>query len=261
MAKSVVEKSIARRQRRQNRQAMKEDRNQRRGERRQTDGTDPAPKTPADTSPIIPMNDRQRIYLGKMDDDDQVVVLGPAGTGKTFLAASYAADEFREKRISKIILTRPNTPSGRSLGFFPGSADEKMANWVRPLVSRIKRRLGEGLFDYAVKKGQIQILPFETMRGESWEDAFIILDEAQNTTPEEIEMFLTRQGEGSKVVINGDIEQSDIAGDSGLGVVLQLIRGGAISVPVIEFDIDDIVRSGRCKAWVKAFRSLKRSAA
>ena len=261
MARSPVEKSVARRQRRQDRSASKEDRNQRRAERRVSEGQDEAPRSPADTTPLVPITDNQRIYLGHLEDAEQIVVIGPAGTGKTFMAATYAADEFREKRIGKIVLTRPNTPSGRSLGFFPGSADEKMANWVRPLINRIKRRLGEGLFEYAMKKGQIQILPFETMRGESLENAFIILDEAQNTTPEEIEMFLTRKGEGSRVVVNGDIEQSDIEGDSGLGVALRLIRSGRVNVPVVEFGVEDIVRSERCKAWVLAFRSHKKGGA
>lgn len=251
----AVDKSLARQQRRKAKNFAKESRNQ----HRQADNDQPPIKaSPADTTPLVPLTENQGRYLDALASEDQIVVIGPAGTGKTFMAATYAADEFREKRISKIILTRPNTPAGRSLGFFPGSAEEKMANWVRPLVNRIRRRLGDTLYEYAVKRGQIQILPFETMRGESVEDAVIILDEAQNTTPEEIEMFLTRQGRGSTVVVNGDIEQSDIDGASGLAVAIKLIRAGYVSSPIIEFGVDDIVRSGRCKEWVMAFRAYKR---
>ena len=113
--------------------------------------------------------------------------------------------------ITKIILTRPNVPCGRSLGFFPGTIESKFAPWTVPVTDAMRDRLGKAVFDLAVKNGDIEVVPFEVMRGRSWRDAFVLLDEAQNTTETEIKMFLTRTGEGCVTVINGDIAQCDLA--------------------------------------------------
>jgi phosphate starvation-inducible protein PhoH and related proteins len=113
--------------------------------------------------------------------------------------------------------------------------------------------MGRGAYETALKNGNIEIVPFEVMRGRSFSDAFILLDEAQNTTPEEIKMFLTRQGEDTRVVINGDIAQSDLKSSSGLKKIIHIIKAHGLPVPIIEFGIEDIVRSGMCAMWVKAF--------
>jgi phosphate starvation-inducible protein PhoH and related proteins len=203
--------------------------------------------------PIKPLNSTQADYLDALRQSPQVVVLGPAGTGKTWIAATHAADLYRNRRVAKIILTRPNVPCGRSLGFFPGSLEEKFAPWAAPIVEAIKERIGAAAFDIALKKGDIEMVPFEVMRGRSWRDAFVLLDEAQNTTPAEIKTFLTRIGEDCTVVINGDVSQCDLEQASGLRTVIHMIKSQMLPVPVIEFTRDDIVRSGICGMWVRAF--------
>lgn len=203
--------------------------------------------------PIKPLTPTQGDYLDALRVSPQIVVLGPAGTGKTWIAATYAADLYRHKQISKIIITRPNVPCGRSLGFFPGTLREKFAPWAAPIIDAIKERIGPAAFDIAMKHDDIELVPFEVMRGRSWRDAFVILDEAQNASIAEIKTFLTRIGEDCTVVINGDVSQSDLDQDSGLSTVLQLIRTKRLAVPVIEFTLADIVRSGICAMWVRAF--------
>jgi phosphate starvation-inducible protein PhoH and related proteins len=207
--------------------------------------------------PIKPLNARQDEYLDALKRHPQVVVLGPAGTGKTWIAATFAADLYRQRRIRKIILTRPNVPSGRSLGFFPGSLEEKFGPWAAPVIEAIKDRIGAAAFDIALKNGEIEMVPFEVMRGRSWRDAFILLDEAQNATPAEMKTFLTRIGEDCTVVVNGDVSQCDLRETSGLHTVIDLIRSRTLPVPVIEFTLDDIVRSGLCEMWVRAFEEVR----
>ena len=207
----------------------------------------------AGPAPIIAMTAKQAEYLGYLRSHPQVFVLGPAGTGKTWMAASYAADLYRSGVVKKIILTRPNVPCGRSLGFFPGTLENKFAPWAVPITDTIRARLGSAVFDIAVKNGNIEIVPFEVMRGRSWRDAFVLLDEAQNTSATEIKMFLTRIGEDCITVVNGDVAQCDLERGSGLRVALNLIRDKALPIPVVEFSVDDIVRSGLCALWVRAF--------
>lgn len=202
---------------------------------------------------IVPLNDNQSAYLDALRTHAQVAVLGPAGTGKTWIAASCAADLYRQRRIDKIILTRPNVPAGRSLGFFPGTLQEKFAPWAAPVVEAIAERIGIAAYEIALKNGDIELVPFEVMRGRSWKDAFILLDEAQNATPDEMKTFLTRVGENCTVVINGDVSQCDLRDSSGLLTVINLIRSQGLPVPIIEFTRDDIVRSGICAMWVVAF--------
>ena len=171
------------------------------------------------------------------------------------MAATFAADLYRSQSIKKIILTRPNVPCGRSLGFFPGSMEEKFAPWAVPITDAIRERLGAAVYDVAVKNGDIEVVPFEVMRGRSWKNSFILLDEAQNTTIAEIKMFLTRIGEDCLTVINGDIMQCDLERDSGLRKAIELVRERGLPVPIVEFSLDDIVRSGICAMWVRAFEA------
>jgi phosphate starvation-inducible PhoH-like protein len=203
--------------------------------------------------PLKALNPTQAEYIDALRASPQVVVMGPAGTGKTWIAATYAADLLRNRQISRIVLTRPNVPIGRSLGFFPGTLEDKFGPWAAPVVEAIRDRIGKAAFEIALKRGDIEMVPFEVMRGRSWKDAFVLLDEAQNTTPQEIKTFLTRIGEDCTVVINGDISQCDLPDASGLRTVLSLIKKKGLPVPVIEFTRDDIVRSGLCAMWVRAF--------
>lgn len=203
--------------------------------------------------PIKALNPTQADYLDALRKSPQVIVLGPAGTGKTWIAATHAADLYRNRQIDRIILTRPNVPCGRSLGFFPGSLEDKFAPWAVPVAEAIKERIGKAAYDIALKNGAIELVPFEVMRGRSWKNAFVLLDEAQNATPSEIKTFLTRIGEDCTMVINGDISQCDLDRDSGLRVVIDIVAKQSLPVPVIEFSCADIVRSGLCAMWVNAF--------
>jgi phosphate starvation-inducible PhoH-like protein len=203
--------------------------------------------------PIKALNPTQASYLDALRTSPQVIVLGPAGTGKTWIAATYAADLFRARQIDKIILTRPNVPCGRSLGYFPGTLEEKFAPWAAPVVEAIKERIGKAAYEIALKSGAIEMVPFEVMRGRSWKNAFVLFDEAQNSSVAEIKTFLTRIGEDCTVVINGDVSQCDLDHASGLSTAIHLIKSQMLSVPVVEFSRDDIVRSGICGMWVRAF--------
>jgi phosphate starvation-inducible protein PhoH and related proteins len=203
--------------------------------------------------PIKPLNPTQADYLDALRTSPQVIVLGPAGTGKTWIAATHAADLFRNRQITKIILTRPNVPCGRSLGYFPGSLEDKFAPWAVPVTEAIKERIGKAAYEIALKRGDIEMVPFEVMRGRSWKNAFILLDEAQNASPAEIKTFLTRIGEDCTVVVNGDVSQCDLPQESGLRAIIHLIKSQALPVPMIEFTREEIVRSGVCAMWVRAF--------
>jgi phosphate starvation-inducible PhoH-like protein len=207
--------------------------------------------------PIKALNPTQADYLEALRKSPQVIVLGPAGTGKTWIAATHAADLYRNRQIDKIILTRPNVPCGRSLGFFPGTLEDKFSPWAAPVAEAIKERIGKAAYDIALKYGGIELVPFEVMRGRSWKNAFVLLDEAQNCTPAEIKTFLTRIGDGCTVVVNGDVSQCDLDGGSGLRAVIDLIDRQRLPVPVIEFTRADIVRSGICAMWVEAFAQAK----
>ena len=204
---------------------------------------------------LVPLNENQRQYINALKTSDQVVVCGCSGTGKTFIAATFAANLYATRQIDKIILTRPNVSVGKDLGYFPGTLEEKFAPWAAPVLDVLNEQLGKGTVETGIKSGNIEMAPLSTMRGRSFKNAFIILDEAQNTSVAEIKMFLTRIGKDCKVVINGDVKQSDIGGQSGLSKVIHLAKKHKLPVPVIEFGVDDIVRSDICKDWIIAFEA------
>lgn len=152
----------------------------------------------------------QKEYVGKIEQNTVTVAIGPAGTGKTYLAVAMAVDAFRRKSVSRIILTRPAVEAGEKLGFLPGDLQTKVDPYLRPLYDALADMLGFENYQKYVERGTIEIAPLAYMRGRTLDDAFIILDEAQNTTPEQMKMFLTRIGFGSKAVITGDITQIDL---------------------------------------------------
>ena len=206
-----------------------------------------------ETAQLVPQNERQRDYINAIEEFNQIIVLGPAGTGKTYIAATKAANMYITKEIDKIIITRPNVAAGKSIGYFPGTLEEKMMPWVMPVLEVLHWHLGKGAVETGIKNGNIEIAPFETMRGRSFTDAFVILDEAQNVTPHEIKMFLTRIGQNCTVILNGDIFQSDLSETSGLSKAIHMVKKYMLPVPVIEFQAEDIVRSDLCKQWIIAF--------
>jgi len=202
---------------------------------------------------LVPLNDNQKLYIDALKKHDQVIVCGYSGTGKTFIAATFAANMYINRQIDKIIITRPNVSVGKDLGFFPGTLEEKMAPWAAPVVEVLIEQLGRGVVETGMKNGNIEVAPLSTMRGRSFKNCYVILDEGSNTTVPEMIMFLTRIGKGSKVVINGDVRQQDIKEQSGLSKILHLVKKHNLPVPVVEFEVDDIVRSDIVKEWIKVF--------
>lgn len=202
---------------------------------------------------LQPLNDNQKAYINSLKTNDQTIVCGSSGTGKTFIAATMAANLYASRQVDKIIVTRPNISVGKELGFFPGSLEEKFAPWAMPVIDVLNEQLGKGVVETGIKNGNIELAPMSVMRGRSFKNAFIILDEGQNTSIPEMKMFLTRIGKGCKVVINGDIKQSDIKEQSGLSKIIHLVKKYNMNVPVIEFTVEDIVRSDICRDWIIAF--------
>lgn len=219
------------------------------------------PKEELVREPLKPLNKRQADYIRAIIQGNQVFTLGPAGTGKTFIAATIAADLLLAGDIEKIVLTRPAVGVDEEHGFLPGDIGKKIAPWVVPFTEVMQKRLGKDRFRRAMSDGQIEIAPIAYMRGRTFDKALIFLDEAQNTTYSQIKMFLTRIGEGSKVIVNGDIRQTDLKmeedGVCGLSAVLTMIEHLQLRVPVIEFTNEDVVRSGICKLWAEAFADFE----
>lgn len=186
--------------------------------------------------------------------------IGPAGTGKTYIAAAYGAELLALGKVERLILTRPAVEAGEELGFLPGALDEKYAPYLSPVRTILDKRLGRGAVEYLLKAKRIVPMPLAYMRGETFEDAFVLLDEAQNTTPTQLKLFLTRIGPNARVVVDGDVEQVDIKGKSGLLDAVHRL-GHLPSVRVVHFNDEDIVRSGIVADIIKAYREPFRAAA
>lgn len=210
-------------------------------------------KTPKNNaSKLVAKTKNQKKLISAINTSEQVITVGCAGTGKTYIPTIMAAQLLESKKIDKIVLSRPNVSAGKSLGFFPGTMEEKYGIWCVPFLSLLKEYFGESHFDLMMKRGIIEIVPFEVMRGRTFDNAFVILDEAENCTLHELKMFVTRIGEGTKVLINGDFKQADIP-NSGLKDLIHIACANNIDVPVITFGPEDVVRSGICKQWIMAF--------
>lgn len=209
--------------------------------------------------PLRALNERQKEYIKAITKGDQVFTLGPAGTGKTYIAAALAADWLMDGKIEKVVLTRPAVGVEEEHGFLPGDIGKKIAPWVLPFTEVMQKRMGKSAFHSAMRNGQIEIAPIAYMRGRTFDKALVFLDEAQNTTYSQIKMFLTRIGEGSKVIVNGDIRQTDLEVTSGLLVALGIIGGCDLPISVVEFTNEDVVRSGICKMWAEAFDAFEAS--
>ena len=205
------------------------------------------------TSGLVPKTDKQNFFLSALKTNSQVLVLGPAGTGKTYVTATYAADLYTTKEIDKIVITRPHVAVGKDIGFLPGTLEEKTYPWALPVLDVLEKHWGKGTLETAIKNGNVEMAPLALMRGRSFENSFIIVDEAQNITVHELKMLLTRVGEGSTIVLNGDVQQSDLNGTHGLTKIIHLAKKHMLPVPVVEFGINDIIRSDICAQWVKVF--------
>lgn len=210
-------------------------------------------KSNYDFKEVEPLNFIQGGYLEAIKQNDIIFGVGSAGTGKTFIAASYAASELFHRRVGKIILTRPNVETGRGLGFLPGTLEEKYAPYLLPFDAIFSRALGKGFYEYALKNKDIEPTPLGFLRGTTFENCIVLLDEAQNCTKEEMKMLLSRIGKGCKMIISGDTEQSDIEG-SGLEDAISRLQG-INGIEIVEFLDEDIVRSRMCKEIIIAYRN------
>lgn len=196
----------------------------------------------------------QQQYVDAIKKNTIVFGVGPAGTGKTYLAVAMAVKAFRANEVSRIILTRPAVEAGENLGFLPGDLQNKVDPYLRPLYDALFDMLGFENFQKYQERGSIEVAPLAYMRGRTLDDSFIILDEAQNTTPEQMKMFLTRLGFGSKVVITGDITQIDLPGTkkSGLVSVLKILKN-IDDIEQIHFSRKDVVRHRLVQQIIKAY--------
>lgn len=202
---------------------------------------------------IQPMNNKQQALLDAIHDHTMTVAIGTAGTGKTYCSASKVAQLFLKGGYDKIVLTRPNISTGKSVGFFPGTVEEKLSVWLQPLLTTLKEAFGAGRFEYLMSKGQIMIQPLETIRGQSFNDALILIDECQNMDMHEIEAVTTRIGRNSKMVLMGDPKQSDVKNGLAIEKFVEMCEKYNIDVPVVRFGLNDVVRSDIVGQLVKAF--------
>lgn len=204
--------------------------------------------------PIKPKTMGQKNYCNKIAENTITFGVGPAGTGKTYLAVAMAVTAFRSKQVNRIILTRPAVEAGEKLGFLPGDLQSKVDPYLRPLYDALFDMLGAETYQKYVEKGNIEVAPLAYMRGRTLDDSFIILDEAQNTTREQMKMFLTRLGFNSKMVITGDITQIDLpnGAKSGLKDCIRILRG-IKDIAQCKFDEHDVVRHKLVQDIIKAY--------
>jgi len=210
-------------------------------------------KTPKKS--VIARSEKQSEYIKALKENDIVMSLGPAGTGKSFLAVSVAITLLMEKKIDRVILSRPAVEAGEKLGFLPGDMKEKVDPYLRPLYDALYELFGTDKIDKKIETGEIEIAPLAFMRGRTLKNCFAILDEAQNATETQIKMFLTRIGENSKLVVNGDPSQVDLINkrDSGLTKSKNILKA-LKEIKIIEFDQNDVVRHPLVSKIIKAYQ-------
>ncbi len=210
-------------------------------------------KTPRKT--VIARSEKQSDYIKALKENEIVMSLGPAGTGKSFLAVSVAITLLMEKKIDRVILSRPAVEAGEKLGFLPGDMKEKVDPYLRPLYDALYELFGADKIDKKIETGEIEIAPLAFMRGRTLKNCFAILDEAQNATETQIKMFLTRIGENSKLVVNGDPSQIDLINKSHSGLIKSKdIVKDIKEIKIIEFDHSDVVRHPLVSKIIKAYQ-------
>lgn len=207
---------------------------------------------PKNDAPLKPMNERQLEYIRSIKNNLITFGTGPAGTGKTYVCAAMAAEALNNGITDKIIVTRPVQEAGESLGFLPGELEDKFAPYFQPFKDVLEERLGKGHVSGLTKAGRIEAAPLAYMRGRSFKNAWVILDEAQNCTPLQMKLFLTRIGENCTVIVNGDYSQKDIRGASGLTDAIRRLKD-IDGVRLVRFEREDIVRSGIVQEIVEAY--------
>ena len=202
---------------------------------------------------IQPKNATQNYLLESIENNTMTVCIGPAGTGKTYCSGMKAAQLYVKGNYEKIVITRPNVSTGRSLGFFKGDITEKMTPWLKPIMNVLEKGMGTGRFECDMRQGRIDIQPMETIRGNSFEDCIIICDESQNLTMEELKAMVTRIGENSKLILLGDPNQSDVKNGNDLQRFVDMCVKHNIPCPVVRFNLNDVVRSDIVKDLLVMF--------
>ena len=208
--------------------------------------------------PVKPKTLGQKKYCSAIKENTITIGVGPAGTGKTYLAVALAVTAFRAQQVNRIILTRPAVAAGEKLGFLPGDLQQKVDPYLRPLYDALFDMLGAETYQRYVERGNIEVAPLAYMRGRTLDDSFIILDEAQNTTPEQMKMFLTRLGFGSKMVITGDVTQIDLPDGrhSGLKEAIKILRN-VDDIAQVTFNEKDVVRHRLVQDIIKAYEKYQ----
>ncbi len=204
---------------------------------------------------LVAKTENQQKLIDSLETKTCIVAKGASGVGKSYLCGAYAARLFLQRKIEKIVITRPTQGiTNKTIGLLPGDCDTKMAQWVGPLIAVLKEYLGESLFELALKREQIIMQPLESIRGQSYNNCIVLIDECQNLEIAESKAIITRIGENSKVVFMGDTFQSDLKHENGLNFLIDGIKSNeeiSSYSSIIEFTPEDIVRSGLVKAWVK----------
>ena len=211
-------------------------------------------KTPRKS--VIARSEKQSEYIKALKENEIVISLGPAGTGKSFLAVSVAVTLLMEKKIERVILSRPAVEAGEKLGFLPGDMKEKVDPYLRPLYDALYELFGADKINKKIESGEIEIAPLAFMRGRTLKNCFAILDEAQNATETQIKMFLTRIGENSKLVVNGDPSQIDLINKSQSGLIKsKKLLKNLNEIKIIEFDHNDVVRHPLVSKIIRAYQT------
>ena len=211
-------------------------------------------KTPRKT--VIARSEKQSAYIKALKENDIIMSLGPAGTGKSFLAVSVGVTMLMEKKIDRVILSRPAVEAGEKLGFLPGDMKEKVDPYLRPLYDALYELFGADKIDKKIESGEIEIAPLAFMRGRTLKNCFAILDEAQNATETQIKMFLTRIGENSKLVVNGDPTQIDLINKTQSGLIKSKnLLKNIDEIKILEFDHNDVVRHPLVSKIIRAYQN------
>lgn len=207
------------------------------------------------SKPLVPMNKKQQHYIELLNEKPVVIATGYAGTSKTYIPTVLAADLYKLNQIQKIIVTRPAVSTSKSVGFFKGTAEEKLAVWLNSVIPIFKERLGSAMFELALESQDIEFVPLEVIKGMSINNAWVLCEESSDLTKEEVIKLITRMGKNSKLVLSGDVRQSELKGESGLNWISKFVQRHNLSsnFGFIDFDdVNDIVRSDAVKQFIVA---------
>lgn len=211
----------------------------------------------AGRKPLVPLNDKQADYIKAIETSSFVICTGVWGSSKSFIPATIAADLLMDKKIEKVIIARPNEGKGKTIGLLPGDKNQKLAIWAAPITDTMRKRMGDSHFEAMLANGRIELLNLEAVKGRSWDDTFVIVDECEDIDPEVAKSLVGRQGTNSITVVTGDVAQQDLKRNSGLQLLIDVAAFAGLPISVIDFDSwDYCVRSEEAKMWGMAFEKF-----